>query len=316
MRIFITGGCGYIGSQLIRDIAQYPNLTDAEVVIYDNLSSENYQALMDLEARGYRFIQGDILDREKLAESIKDVDAVVHLAGVVNAPLSFAQPVLTREVNYYGTKNVLEISDKAGVTAFVYASTASVYGPTDFPATEDHPAKGRSPYADTKLMAEKAILEHAKASNMRGIIFRLATVFGYSRTIRFHTALNRLVFLASAGQPLTIYGNGTQTRPFIHVEDVSQATCYALSNSDISGIYNVSTDNVRIIDIVKAIQEMGRKVTINWTDKEILNQISYAVDNGKFARAGFQCKHSIADGIREFTKMFSGLESHIPDGGV
>src|SRR5215471_16560009 len=129
MVILVTGGCGYIGSKLIRDLVASPDFTDDTIRVLDNMIRERYVSLMDLpEQANIEFVEGDVRKNEDLDQAFRDVETVIDLAGITNAPASFERKELTFGVNVGGGRKVVEQAVKSEVDRFVYSSTASVYG--------------------------------------------------------------------------------------------------------------------------------------------------------------------------------------------
>ncbi len=241
MTILVTGGCGYIGSKLIRDLATDEKLAGTTIRILDNMLRERYVSLMDLPAKGnYEFIEGDIRNDSDLKKAFQDVDMVIDLAGITNAPISFERKDLTFDVNIKGGQKVVDHAVQAGVERFVYSSTASVYGPTRGVVDETAVCKPISPYGESKLQAEQACLESSK-SGMNSTGLRLGTVYGYSIGMRFDTVVDRFVYLACSGAPLTVWESARkEKRPYLHLQDSCDSIIHTLKRKDMKdGIYNV-----------------------------------------------------------------------------
>ncbi|MDQ3328855.1 MAG: NAD-dependent epimerase/dehydratase family protein, partial [Chloroflexota bacterium] len=153
MRILVTGGAGYIGSQLIRDLGRDPRFAGACIVIYDSMRDERYQSLMELpDGVCYGFIGGDIKDLDGLTAAMADCDVVVHLAALTNAVVSFDRIAETEAINFTGTENVVVAAlHSPRVRRVLYASTCSVYGETSGLVDEDSECNPESPYAINKL---------------------------------------------------------------------------------------------------------------------------------------------------------------------
>ena len=306
MNVLVTGGAGYIGSQFIRDIK---TLNPEKVTIFDSMSGECYHSLMDLPAQvTYEFIYGDIRDESLVEKAVEGQDMVIHLAAFTNAPESFERRKETKEINYEGTMNLLENSINNNVEKFVFASTTSVYGHTHGVVDETYECNPLSPYAFYKLKAEREVLERAHNGEIDAVSLRFATVFGYSPGIRFHTVLNKFVFLASIGSPLTVYGTGEQKRPFLHVRDASRALLFCMEKKDLKNdVFNVVGCNASVNEIVHCIQKKCPQVKTVNVDREILNQISYVVDSTKIQQKGFTAETTINKEIDEFMARFEAF---------
>jgi UDP-glucose 4-epimerase len=309
MVILVTGGCGYIGSKLIRDLATDEKLAGSTIRILDNMLRERYVSLMDLPKGDFEFLEGDIRKEDDLEKAFRDVDAVIDLAGITNAPISFERKELTFEVNVGGGKKVVERALKQGVERFVYSSTASVYGPTNGVVDEKGVCKPISPYGESKLQAERFCIEASKTRGLDSTVLRLGTVYGYSIGMRFDTVVDRFVYLACAGAPLTVWESAQrEKRPYLHLQDSCNALIHALKRSDMKGeTYNVVGENASISRITAAITKEIPDVNVLVTPTPNLNQVSYELDSSKIAKMGFRPQHNLEDGVKEMVQKFRGL---------
>ncbi|MBN2002671.1 MAG: NAD(P)-dependent oxidoreductase [Anaerolineae bacterium] len=305
--ILVTGGAGYIGSRLIRDLATDSRFAGMTVRIYDSLQHKYMDALMDLPAEGhYEFIEGDILDRLNLRRAMQDVVAVVHLAAIVTTPLSFDNPEWTKQVNHWGTASVVECSLGAGVPRLIYASSASVYGPGKV-FKETDACRPIGPYAVSKLHAEGEILQ-GKARGLKTTIVRLGTTFGNAPAMRYDAIANKMAFLTGVGRPMVIRGSGEQIRPLIHIRDASAVFRFCLAEPQTEGeIVNAVTANPTANEITHTLQELVPKATIRYTDQDILTEISYAIDSSKLLGMGFVPQVSLEAGLQEVLARWQGF---------
>ncbi|MBK6908550.1 MAG: SDR family oxidoreductase [Rhodocyclaceae bacterium] len=243
MKTLITGGAGFIGSHLAELLIRHGH----EVTVVDNLTSgrlKNLQGISDSPA--FHFVDADIRDIEALPPLFKDIDWVFHLAGLADIVPSIEMPAQYYSTNVTGTFNVLECARQAGVKRFLYAASSSSYGiPDTYPTPEHAPIQPQYPYALTKYMGEELVLHWAKIYKLPSVSLRLFNVFGTrSRTSGAYGAVFG-VFLAQKlnGRPLTVVGDGTQTRDFTYVTDVANAFLRA-AESHISGeAMNVGSGN-------------------------------------------------------------------------
>ncbi len=308
--VLITGGCGYIGSQLIRDLADDERFGDVKVRILDNLQREGYRALMDLPPQGdYEFVEGDILDPVVVRRCLTDVDAVVHLAAVVRTPLSFDHPAWTKQVNYWGTVQLVEACLEAGIRRFIFTSSASVYGPGG-PFDETAVCLPIGPYAQSKLRAEYAVMA-AVERGLEPTVLRLGTVFGYAPMMRFDAVANRFAYLAGVGRPLTVYGTGEQMRPFVHVRDASAAIrfCLVHPSKTAAETFNVVGENASVLDLVEAVRATKPIVRVRYTEQDILTHFSFAVDGGKLEQLGWYPQYTLEAGMAEIIGRFSKMST-------
>jgi nucleoside-diphosphate-sugar epimerase len=307
--ILVTGGCGYLGSQLIRDLATDPQTRDTTIRVLDNLEGGGYRALMDLPASGrYQFVEGDILDPAIVRVALQDVDAVVHLAAIVRTPMSFENPAHMEQVNHWGTAHLVEACIETGVSQFVYASSTAVYGPGG-PFTEADVCRPQGAYARSKFHAEKSVLSAADRG-MKTVVLRLGTLFGWAPVTRFDAVANRFAYLAGTRKSLTVYGDGKQRRPLVHVRDASTAIQLALMRLETMNgqVANVIGENAAILDIVEAVRASAPNAVVRFTEQDIRTHLSFEIADSVFYRAGWQPQVSLQEGLAELLDRFQMFE--------
>jgi len=287
--IMITGGAGFIGSNLAKVLAPNNN-----VRVLDNLSSGRLSNIADI-MDSVEFINADI--QADIADYFQDIDIVFHEAANVFITKSVSDPAFDARVNVMGTLNVLEACRKHAVKCMVFASSCSVYGePVSLPITEEHPLSPKSPYAVGKLAGEHYCRVYHDLYGLETLSLRYFNVYGenqradnpYSGVIAIFTDK------AQKGERLTIFGDGEQTRDFVHVSDVVAANiCAATSEKAIGKSINVGTGTrVSLNQLTTILNEItGKKVAV-----------SYAPP-----RPG-DVKHSFAD-----TSLMTELLGHQPD---
>ncbi len=248
MRILITGGAGFIGSHLAESFQG-----EAEVRILDDLSTG---AAENLTGLAVDFINGSILDAEGLQQAMEGVDYVFHLAAMVSVPLSVEQPMECEAVNGLGMVRVLEAAARAGVKKVFFASSAAVYGDNPaVPKTETMLPEPRSPYAITKLQGEHWCRFYQETGRVPTAVLRFFNVFGPRQDPRAAYAAAVPIFIEKAlrGEPLTIYGDGSQTRDFIYVRDIVAAIRHVTLTPGLTGVRNAGYGGTIT---VKALAEM------------------------------------------------------------
>lgn len=259
MRILITGGAGFIGSHTTEALLE----AGLEVTVYDNLTTGKLENLADIRHR-IRFIEGDIRDFEALKAALTDADAILHLAAVVSVPESIHQPHLAHEINATGTLNVLEAARQCGIQRVVLASSAAVYGDNpEMPLSEDANLRSLSPYAAQKCLAEIYASVYAHLHGLSPIVLRYFNVFGPRQDPQspYSGVLSRFIAAAANNQPITIFGDGHQTRDFVYVKDVAQANVRALLAAPEHGgvAYNVGTGSaISILDAFELILKLSQ----------------------------------------------------------
>ena len=305
--ILVTGGAGYIGSQLIRDLAQDAEFAGYTIRIYDSLRRQHMCGVMDLpQNRRFEFVEGDVLDRFNLERAMAGVTAVVHLAAIVSTPLSFDHPEWTRQVNHWGTANVVDCALSLGIRRLIYASSVSVYGPGG-PFRESDTCHPIGPYAISKCKGEEEVLQ----GGLRGLeytIVRLATVFGHSPAIRFDAVANRFACMVSLKRSMVIHGNGHQIRPLIHVRDASAVLRMCLSDPRLKKeILNAVTVNPSIRDIADTLRSLVPTASARYTEQDIMTKISYEIDSSKLGFLGFSPTYSLEEGMSEILAHLQGF---------
>lgn len=299
-RILITGALGHIGSKFIHNIK--PGDFE-EVILIDNLSTQRYPSLFNLpQGVNFNFIESDICTAD-LNKYFKDIDVVVHLAAIADAATSVDRKNLVEEVNFFGTERVAKACIRNKCKLF-FPSTTSVYGTqgaiVDESCSVDE-LKPQSPYADSKLRAEQLLMKLGQEEHLKVVICRFGTIFGISIGMRFHTAVNKFVWQACLGQPITVWRTAmNQKRPYLDLGDAVRAMTFIIRENIFSGeIYNVVTLTTTVSDIISMIKEYIPTLKVKCVDVEIMNQLSYNVSNERFRALGFEFRGDIHKGIHD-----------------
>ncbi len=289
----MTGGAGYVGSALIGRLREAGHA----VRVLDSFALSSPRNLMGTPE--HEFVRADVRDAEAVERAMDGVDAVIHLAAITGARQSHDMRERVFDVNLAGTETVLDAAADTGVRKVVFASSCNVYGDTyaeDLDeAAETSPA---NPYAESKLAAERA----CEDAGVPATSLRLATNFGYSPGVRFNLVVNSFAFRALNGEPLTVYGDGDNWRPFMHVADTARAFARALDWEP--GVYNVGWENVRIEDVARAVEDaVDRPVERDYlADRD--PGPSYHVDFSEADAQGFEATRSLADGVADLVGRF------------
>jgi nucleoside-diphosphate-sugar epimerase len=289
MKVLMVGGAGYVGGYMT-DLALKAG---HDVRVIDNLTYE------DEFLKKVDFFFGDILDFTDLIPHLHWADCVIWLAAFVGDPACAINPKLTMRTNVQAVKQLTE--NFGG--RIIFPSTCSVYGAQDELLDEDSSTSPLSLYAESKLEAE-AIL--TKASNST-LIFRLGTLFGLSDTysrLRVDLVLNALSIRAVLEGSMSVFG-GRQYRPLLHVRDVATAAIPQIETGS-TGIYNLHTENITILDLAKRIQKIVPSAEVEQTEVSFQDARNYKVSSDKAVRElGFNPKWTIDDGIHEITQTIS-----------
>jgi nucleoside-diphosphate-sugar epimerase len=310
MKIVITGALGHIGSRLIH--ALKPG-EFSEVLLLDNFAAQRQNVLFNLPAGiRWRFAEADVTAPPgRLEELFAGAHAVVHLAAITNAEASFEIAEQVERVNYDGTERVARACVATG-SRLLFPSTTSVYGVSSGVVAEDCPPEQlqpQSPYATSKLRAERMLAELERTAGLRFFCGRFGTIYGPSVGMRFHTAVNRFVWQACFGQSLTVWRTALeQRRPYLEVGDAVEAIRFVIGKDLFDGrIYNVLTDNLTVQQIVDAIRRHVPGARVELVDRRIMNQLSYTVDRSRFEAQGFKFRGDLDRGIGDTVALLKPL---------
>ncbi|MGF1573639.1 MAG: NAD-dependent epimerase/dehydratase family protein [Sumerlaeia bacterium] len=266
-RVLITGGAGFIGSHIGRYWAEQ----GAKVIVLDSLRSGHRQNLEAISG-DLEFVEGCVENASMLLELCQRVDVVHHLAAIVSVPESVLKPQLTEVINTQGTINVLEAARKASVHRVVFSSTSAVYGPEERPIhDETHAPRPVSPYAVTKLAGEYWMKYYREHFGLETVCLRYFNVYGPRQDPRSAYAAAIAIFADKAKEnaPITIYGDGKQTRDFVFVEDVVAANVLAATAQIVPPmVMNVATSaSLTITELAeKVIHFSGSKSLVVYAD--------------------------------------------------
>lgn len=309
MRILVTGGAGFIG----RHISDY--LQDrAEVRVLDNLRSGLKSNLSGLECE---LIVGSILDRDLVRKAMRGVDFVFHLAAMVSVQGSVQKPNECADINIGGTAIVLEEAARAGVKKLIFSGSAAIYGdnPT-IPKIESMPAEPKSPYATSKYEGERHCCSFTDEGRLATVSLRYFNVFGPYQNPRSEYAAAVPAFIEKAirNEPITIFGDGRQTRDFIYVKDVVAANAFFALKSQATGVFNVACGRqITITDLALTIRNLTKSCSTIEYHAERLGDVKCSVASmDKTQRAGFRPICDLAGGlcatIEFFRKNAAGIE--------
>ncbi len=312
MVVLVTGGAGYLGSRLIRDLPRWKPFRGETIRVLDTMLRERYVSLWNLpKGTRYEFLEGDVRRPEDVAQAVRDADVVFSLSDITNAPLSFERKELTWDTNHKGTLNLFRHALDAVAKKFVYTSSCSLYGPTTGVVDEAGECKPISPYGESKLAAETEMHTKAAEAGFDWTSLRLGTVHGWTIGMRFDTIINRFTYLAAQGRPLTVYDSAwREKRPYVHVTDVMAAYKIAATNAKTKGhILNVVGENANMETVIGAIKQVIPDVQVTTTKTPSLNQLSYEVACDRIKALGFRPSVTIPEGVKEMLAKFAGIAS-------
>ncbi len=256
MRVVITGGAGFIGANLCRRLIATSGIE--EVVVLDNLVTGNAANIAGLDVR---FVEGSILDDGALDDACDGADAVVHLAALGSVPRSVADPMNSHLNNATGTAMVLEAARRHGNLHTIVASSSSVYGANPaLPKHEDLATRPMSPYAATKLATESYSLAWANSFGLPVLAFRFFNVFGPLQPAghAYAAVIPAFVDAALSGQPLTVHGDGTQSRDFTYVGTLTTVLADAIVRKVTSDVpVNLAFGSrVSLLEVIAGIEAL------------------------------------------------------------
>ncbi len=290
MKIFVTGGCGYIGSILTEKLlSEGHDVTVLDVQWFGNFL-KNHKRL--------KIIKDDIRNIKRY--SLKNFDTVIHLANIANDPGVELNQTLSWEVNVLATQLLLEQAYKFKIKHFIFSSSGSVYGiKKERKVTENLELIPISAYNKTKMIAEKVVENFKDAMNIH--IIRPATVCGVSPRMRLDVSVNMFTFQAMKFKKMSVFG-GNQIRPNIHINDIVSVFFHFLRNPEIkTGAYNAGFENIKILDIAKKVStETNAKIYITKSN----DNRSYRQDSAKLLKTGFSPKFKVEDAIKEVKNWY------------
>ena len=309
-RILITGSLGHIGSKLIHSLT---GSDYSQVTMIDNLSTQRFSSLFNLPSDvNFHYHQEDILDAD-LNRLFKDIDVVIHLAALTDAATSFEREDEVEAVNYQGTLKVISACE-ANKCKLLFPSTTSVYGSQKKEVDENCSKEDllpQSPYAETKLMSEQKIIEAVINNRLKAVILRLGTIFGSSKGMRFHTAVNKFCWQATLGESLSVWSTALdQKRPYLGLNDAVNVIKFFIEKNIFNGeIFNVVTSNCTVKEVVSCIQKYIKEVKIDFVDTEIMNQLSYEVSSKKVESLGYKFSDDLEEGIKETIHLLGAIKN-------
>lgn len=305
-KVMITGGAGFIGSHLADRLVE----TGSKVVVYDNFNDfytgkdKNIEQLQNHP--NFTLVRGDILKYRHLRETMRGADIVFHLAAQPGVRYSLLHPVETNNVNTVGTLNVLEAARENEIVKLVYASSSSVYGNQErLPIKETAETYPISPYGASKLAAEHYHRIYHQTYGLNIVTLRYFTVYGPRQ--RPDMAIYRFIRQIHENKPLTIYGDGTQTRDFTYIDDTVQGTIASAETEDIGGeVFNLgSGSRITLNDLLKLLAELIGDFEILYEAKKKGDVAHTLADISKAkTMLGYKPRVDLKKGLSRFIKWY------------
>jgi UDP-glucose 4-epimerase len=307
-RILITGGAGFIGSNLAEDLVK----NGFSVKILDDFSTGNVNNILGLfNHKNFKMIRGSITDKQVLSKAMSNVDAVFHLAAQVHVDRSIIEPRHTFDVNTMGTLNILDLALENDLELLVYASTSEVYGSAKYvPMDEDHPLNPASPYAATKAAADRLCFSYYNTYSLPVVVVRCFNTYGpRQKDSGYAAAIPKFIKRALAGLPPVIYGDGKQTRDYMYVKDTVAAYKLVLKSPEnvLGKAVNFGTGKeISILDLANNISELCGKVLSPVHVAQRSGEVKRLCADTTFAEKslGFKPEYDIRKGLSEFCKWY------------
>ena len=308
MNLLITGCCGHIGSYIIENVHKIKGIKKTFAI--DNLESNRFGSLFNLDkTNNVEFFFKDLKNKNSL-KNFKKIDVVIHCASITNAEQSFKRKKEMYNNNIGAFKNVLKFCKK-NKSKLIHLSSASIYGKQSGIVKENCEKKyikPQSPYAKIKLIEEKLLKKNN--SKIKFNTFRLGTISGVSKGIRFHTAVNKFCFNSSINQPIEVYKTAlNQYRPYLSIRDAFDVFKFCLEKNFFrNDIFNILSGNYTVKQILMKIKKyQKKKIKIKLVKSAIMNQLSYHVSRAKFDKEGFVLKNKIDTDINDTIKLLNNI---------
>ncbi len=314
MRILITGGAGFIGSHLCERYTKEGNT----VLCLDNFMNGNLANIRHLLThKNFKLINGDIRNYDLLEKIMRDVDVVFHLAAQIHVDRSIIEPRMTYDINVLGTQNILEISRMYDVSKIIHASTSEVYGPAQYaPMDEKHPLDAPHPYGASKIAADRMCRAYIETYGMNICIMRSFNTYGpKQKDSGYGGAISIFTKKIMANMPPIIYGDGTQTRDYLYVDDAVEAYNAVLKyqGKTINPINFGTGSEIRINDLAdKLIDLCGKTGTLKPVHVEGRpGEVQRLVADISVAKSllGWEPKYSFDEGLKKYVQWYANYRS-------
>lgn len=302
----VTGGAGFIGSHIVRRL-----VSDGTVIrVVDNLSTGRAAQLKDLQ-NSIEFIEADLADNRVSDSVVEGVDCVLHQAAIPSVQRSIKDPLGTNRANVSATLNLLESCRKVGVRRFVYAASSSAYGDTEvLPKTEAMSPNPLSPYALQKLVGERYCKLYYDLYGLQTVSLRYFNVFGPDQdpSSEYSAVIPKFINKVLANEPLTVYGDGEQSRDFTYVENIVEANMLALNAAEAcGGVYNVGCgERISLNGLIRLLQEIiGVKANLTYAEAKA-GDVRHSLADISLARhrLGYEPKIMVKEGLRRTVEAF------------
>jgi dTDP-glucose 4,6-dehydratase len=304
MRILVTGGLGFIGSNFVKYLVEEVGMDAAEITVVDALKyGSNENNLKDLD---YKFAKGDICDYESMTELVKGVDAIANFAAETHVDRSISNPYAFIESNVIGTYTILEAMRKVNPEArLVHVSTDEVYGDIEKGSfKEDDLLKPSSPYSASKASADLFVLAYVRTYRLNAVITRCTNNYGMYQFPE--KLIPKAIIRAESNMKIPIYGTGKNVRDWIYVKDHCEAINLVLERGERGEIYNISSGEEKTnLEVVSEILRiMDKPDLVEFVEDRPGHDIRYSLDSSKIKKLGWKPKHSFKEGLKETVECY------------
>lgn len=306
-RYLVTGGAGFIGSHIVRRLVARGEF----VRVIDNLST-GLSARLDDVRDSIEFVEGDLANERVSDEVVRGIDYILHQAAVPSVQRSVRDPIGTNRSNVTATLNILESSRKTGIRRFVYAASSSAYGDTEvLPKTEEMTPNPLSPYALQKLVGERYCKLYYDLYGLETVSLRYFNVFGPDQDphSEYSAVIPKFITKLLATEPITVYGDGEQSRDFTYVENVVEANLLALGAIDAPGyVCNIGCgERIDLNHLIRLLEEItGRKAEVTYTASKA-GDVRHSLADVTLARRllRYEPKVMVREGLRRTVEAFA-----------
>lgn len=310
MKVLVTGGAGFIGSNIAHTLVE----RGKETIVLDSLITGDERNIADIR-KDITFINGDIRDVKTAQSAVKGVDFVLHQAALNSVPRSIKMPRETLDINVMGTLNLLIAARDEGVKRFIFASSSSVYGNTPtLPKMEDMPLNPIAPYPTSKLACELLVRQFCQYYGLDTVSLRYFNIFGprQNRKSEYAAVVPKFITAMLAGRRPTIYGDGMQTRDFTYVQNAVDANLLAMGAKKCNGeVVNIATGRQitlnRLVEIING--HLGTDIKPIYEAPRAGDVLHALADVSKAkALIGYEPKYTVEDGLKKTIEWFKGMK--------
>ena len=305
MNVLVTGGAGYIGTELVNLLLTSPSIN--KIVVYDNLSRGNYNFFLGQkfpDSQKLSFVKGELLDSRSLRKALDGIDVVYHLAAKATTPFVSTDAHVYEQVNHWGTAELVYAVEESNVKRFIYTSSTGVYGSSSEAVDETVIPDPKTPYAISKLRGEDHVRRLGR--KIETYILRCGNVYGYSKSMRFDAVINKFVFEANVDKRVTVQGDGKQSRSFIHVDLLAGALNRMLTETLPSGTYNVVERSLKVFDVVDVLKQLIPSLEFIFINQHMsLHQLTVKENTVINEKLKIHNAKTLSEELTEFISKFS-----------